>query len=58
MNAGEWNERADWLQYGIEKRWVSDSFCLTHDGYMHTDEEWEKEAEEGDPCYVIIKILE
>lgn len=58
MTEEQWNERADWLQYGIAKGWVTDSFCSTHDGdpYMDEDElqQWE---EGGDPCCVVIKVL-
>jgi len=32
MNTEQWNERADWVQYGIQKGWVTDSICATHDG--------------------------
>lgn len=59
MNTEEWNERADWVQYGISKGWCTDSLCNTHDGtygYMSDDErqQWD---EGGDPCDLILKLL-
>ena len=59
MDTKAWNERADWVQYGIEKKWVTDSICATHDGtydYM-TDEEREQWDEGGDPCDLVLKLL-
>ena len=32
----------EWLQIGIDKGWVTEPFCYTHD---------------GDPCAPVIKIL-
>lgn len=48
----------DWLKIGVEKGWVSDGFCYTHDGdpYMTEEEEQEWDAG-GDPCCHVIKIL-
>ena len=48
----------EWLQIGIDKGWVSDPFCYTHDGDPYMTEEEEKEWEEGgDPCSPVLKIL-
>jgi len=48
-----------WLQNGVDRGWVSEPFCFTHDGdpYMSEEEavEWE---EGGDPCSLVIKIME
>lgn len=48
-----------WLQNGIDRGWVSLPFCYTHEGdpYMSEEEaiEWE---EGGDPCSLVIKVLE
>lgn len=53
-----WNERAEWVKFGMDKGWVSDSFCVTHDGYLHmTEEDMEEDAEGGDPCYLVLKVL-
>ena len=55
----EWNDRADWIQYGIAKGWCSDVYCNTHDGGMQywTEEEHEQWNEGGDPCQSVIRIL-
>jgi hypothetical protein len=48
-----------WLSNGIEREWITEPFCNTHEGdpYMSKKEaqEWE---EGGDPCQVVIKIIE
>jgi hypothetical protein len=47
-----------WLQIGIDKGWVTEPFCNTHDGDPYMTEEEEKEWEDGgDPCLPVIKIL-
>jgi len=51
-------EAAEWLQKGIDKGWVSDGFCYTHDGDSYMTEEEEAEWEEGgDPCCPVVKWL-
>jgi hypothetical protein len=47
-----------WLENGINRGWVSDPFCFTHDGdpYMTAEEEQEWE-EGGDPCAHVVKII-
>ncbi len=54
----EIKEAVEWLQKGIEKGWVSDGFCYTHDGdpYMTAEEEQDWE-EGGDPCSPVVKWL-
>jgi hypothetical protein len=48
----------EWLQIGIDKGWVTEPFCNTHDGDPYMTEEEEKEWEEGgDPCAPVIKVL-
>ena len=47
-----------WLIAGIEKGWVSDPFCYTHDGDPYMTEEEEQEWEEGgDPCSHVVKLI-
>ena len=49
----------DWLDLGIEKGWVTEPFCATHDGgyqYMSEEEVQEWEAG-GDPCQHVIRIM-
>lgn len=48
-----------WLSNGIERGWVSDPYCHTHDGgfeYMGEEELEEWEAG-GDPCELVIRIF-
>lgn len=46
-----------WLENGIQRGWISQPFCNTHEGdpYMTEEEEQEWEAG-GDPCQVVIKM--
>jgi hypothetical protein len=48
-----------WLENGIERGWVTEPFCNTHEGdpFM-TEEEQEEWEAGGDPCQVVIKIKE
>lgn len=48
-----------WLRNGIERGWISDPYCNTHDGgyeYMGEDElqEWD---EGGDPCCHVVRLM-
>jgi hypothetical protein len=55
----DFDEFEIWLENGIERGWVTDPFCNTHEGDPYMNEEEQKEWEEGgDPCQVVIKILE
>lgn len=47
-----------WLNNGIERGWITDPFCNTHEGdpYM-TDEEAQEWEDGGDPCQVVLKVL-
>jgi len=48
-----------WLRNGIERGWVSDPYCHTHDGgyeYMSEEEIEEWEAG-GDPCELVTRIF-
>ena len=48
-----------WLEMGINKGWVTEPFCNTHDGDPHMTEEEEKEGEDGgDPCLHVIKLID
>jgi hypothetical protein len=46
-----------WLQNGIDRGWVTEPFCSTHDGdpYM-TEEESQAWEDGGDPCMVCVKL--
>ena len=53
------NEFEIWLENGIERGWITEPFCNTHDGdpFM-TEEEQQQWEEGGDPCQVVFKIKE
>jgi hypothetical protein len=47
-----------WKDNGIQRGWITEGFCNTHDGdpYM-TQEEEEQWEEGGDPCMFVFKLL-
>jgi hypothetical protein len=48
-----------WLENGIERGWITEPFCNTHEGDSYMSEEEAQEWEEGgDPCQVVIKIVD
>lgn len=54
------NKYEKWLITGIENGWISEPYCNTHDGgfqYMTQEEidEWEAG---GDPCCVVVRLIE
>jgi hypothetical protein len=56
----EWNERAEWVLFGITKGWISEQYCAVHDSgwdYL-TPEEQEYAEEGGDPCEPVFRILD
>ena len=48
-----------WLSNGIDRGWISDPYCHTHDGgYQFMSEEEIEEWEAGeDPCEHVLRIL-
>jgi hypothetical protein len=53
----DFDEFEIWLENGIERGWVTEPFCNTHEGDPYMNEEEQKEWEEGgDPCQVVLKI--
>lgn len=53
----DFNEFEIWLENGIERGWVTEPFCNTHEGDPYMTEEEQQEWEEGgDPCQVVLKI--
>ena len=58
-SVSNYNEFEIWLNNGIERGWVTEPFCNTHEGdpFM-TEEEQEEWEAGGDPCQVVIKIKE
>ena len=48
-----------WFNNGVERGWISDVVCATHDGIPSISEEEEAEWEDGgDPCQFVVRILE
>jgi hypothetical protein len=46
-----------WINNGIERGWITEPFCNTHDGDPYMTEEEQQEWEDGgDPCQVVFKI--
>ena len=48
-----------WFKIGIKAGWITDSYCMTHDGgYEYfTEEEREEYEDGGDPCQVVVTVL-
>jgi hypothetical protein len=47
-----------WLQNGIDRGWITEPFCSTHEGDPYMNEEDAQQWEDGgDPCCVVIKIV-
>jgi hypothetical protein len=53
------NEFDIWIANGIDRGWITEPFCNTHDGdpYM-TEEEMQEWEDGGDPCQVVFRIKE
>ena len=55
----DYNEFEIWLNNGIDRGWITEPFCNTHDGDPYMSEEEQEEWESGgDPCQVVFKIKE
>jgi hypothetical protein len=53
----DFDEFEIWLENGIERGWVTEPFCNTHEGDPYMDKEEQEEWEAGgDPCQVVLKI--
>lgn len=46
----------DWIQHGVQRGWISDVVCDTHQGPDMTDEELEEFDEGQDPCIRIVRV--
>jgi hypothetical protein len=52
-------EMGEWYQIGIDNGWITEQFCMTHDGDPYMTEEEQQEWEDGgDPCCFVIKFIE
>ena len=47
-----------WLNNGIDRGWITEPFCNTHEGdpFM-TDEESEEWEAGGDPCCHVVRLM-
>jgi hypothetical protein len=53
----DFDEFEIWLDNGIQRGWITEPFCNTHEGDPYMTEEEEAEWEEGgDPCQLVLKI--
>jgi len=58
-NELDYDEFEIWLNNGIDRGWITEPFCNTHDGDPYMSEEEQEEWESGgDPCQVVFKIKE
>lgn len=46
----------EWLKLGIDKGWISEPFCNTHEGGPLTEEEEADFDDGGDPCATHIRL--
>lgn len=55
LNNDFWN----WFQEGIKNNWITESFCMTHDGGMGvmSDEELQEWEDGGDPCMTVTRVI-
>lgn len=58
-SSAEDKDFGDWLREGIDRGWVTEPFCTTHDGgyeYMSEEEveEWDRG---GDPCCHVLRLM-
>jgi hypothetical protein len=45
-----------WLNFGMNRKWISGPVCSTHECFDQTDEELKEWDEGGDPCIVAIRV--
>lgn len=45
-----------WLNFGMNRKWISKPTCNTHEWNDMTTEEWEEFDEGGDPCITVVRI--
>lgn len=47
-----------WIETGIANDWITDTFCMTHDGGYNemTDEERQEWEDGGDPCMTVTRV--
>ena len=49
----------DWYQEGLDSNWITETFCMTHDGGYDqmSDEERDEWEEGGDPCMTVTRVI-
>lgn len=57
--SSEEQEFAIWLENGIDRGWISEPYCHTHDGGMQymSEEEIQEWEDGGDPCEHVLRIF-
>lgn len=45
-----------WLQYGMENKWIGPPICATHDGLPSTEDEDNAWDEGEDPCIHMLRL--
>jgi hypothetical protein len=47
----------EWLAIGVQRGWVTEPFCNTHNGYQYLTDEQERDFDSGgDPCVDVIQL--
>jgi hypothetical protein len=52
----ERREFYEWAQTGIDRKWISDIVCVTHEGLPNTEEETTEWEEGFDPCIPGVRV--
>jgi hypothetical protein len=45
-----------WLNFGMNRKWITKPVCSTHEWFDQTEEELKEWDEGGDPCIVAIRV--
>ena len=48
----------EWLNYGMDKKWVGPPVCYTHDGLPTTSDEDDAWNDGDDPCIHIVRLYQ
>ena len=48
----------EWLEFGRQKGWASQQFCVTHDGPPTTADEDAAWEDGDDPCCFAVRLIE
>ena len=50
--------KEEWINYGIEQKFISEPDCERHKGFPMTAEEEAEIDEGGDPCFVVMRLFD